>query len=121
MVIRIAGMFQPARARTAIAFAGTTSAVVDKLQPAITRTAAVSATLFNATTELVGAFLTPTSVVAFVLAIWRLGADLGFTGDFIIGTGLFSHWQVWMMLALVLKLTGSLINRAGDASPETEQ
>jgi uncharacterized membrane protein YidH (DUF202 family) len=114
MVIRIGGMLQPAWVRTATAFAGTTSAVADRLQPAITRTAALSATIFEQATNLVGALLTPASVVSFVLGIWRLGADLGLTGDFIIPAGLFSHWQVWMILALVLKTTGSLINRVAE-------
>lgn len=116
MVIRIGGMLQPAWARTATALAETTSVVTEKVQPAISRTAAISATIFEQSTNLVGALLTPASVVSFVLAIWRLGADLGLTTDFIISRGLFSHWQVWMMLAFVLKLTGSLINRV--AEPE---
>jgi uncharacterized membrane protein YidH (DUF202 family) len=114
-------MLQPAWTRTAMAFAETTTAVADKLQPAITRTAAISATVFNGATHLAGAFLTPTSVVALVLAIWRLGADLGFTGDFIITSGFFSHWQIWMMLALVLKLSGSLINRAAEPEAGAEE
>jgi hypothetical protein len=52
---------------------------------------------------LLAAFLSPASVVALVLAFWRLGADLGWTGQFAISTGLFSHWQVWMALAVGLQ------------------
>lgn len=114
MVIRIGGILQPAWARTATAFAGSTSALADKLQPTISRTAAISVSILEQATNLAGAFLRPASVVALVLALWRLGADLGLTADFIISGGLFSHWQVWMMLAFVLKITGSLINRAAE-------
>ena len=115
-VIRIGGLLQPAWERTATAFAGTTSAFADKLQPAINKTAAIS----QEATNLVGAFLTPASMVAFVLALWRLGADLGWTGDFFVPNGLFSHWMVWMALAIVLKMTGSLINRAADPNESGE-
>lgn len=122
MEIRIGELLQPAWTRTATAFAETTSAVTGKLQPAITRTAAISAVIFEGATNLVGAFVTPAAVIATVMALWRIGADVGFTGEFVVSTGLFSHWQVWMMLALVLKLTGSLIHRTpqapdGEADP----
>jgi hypothetical protein len=52
---------------------------------------------------LLAALLSPASVVALVLAFWRLGADLGWTGQFAISAGLFSHWQVWMALAVGLQ------------------
>ena len=31
-----------------------------------------------------------------IFGFWRLGEDLGFTGDFVFSTGFLSHWQVWM-------------------------
>ncbi len=107
--VKLHGGMQPAWARTTTAFAGTTTAVADKLrlQPAIHKTAAVS---YEAA-SLIAALLTPASVVALVLGLWRLGADLGWTEDFVIANGLFSHWQVWFALALGLKATGSLIHR----------
>jgi hypothetical protein len=39
------------------------------------------------------------SLVAICLGIfgfWRLGEDLGITGDFVFSTGFLSHWQVWI-------------------------
>jgi len=54
-------------------------------------------------TPLLAALLSPASVIALVLAFWRLGADLNWTGEFAISTGLFSHWQVWMALAVALQ------------------
>jgi len=97
-------------------FAETTSAVTGKLQPALSKAAAIT----QEATNLVAAFLTPAAVLAAVLAFWRLGADLGWTGAFAISNGLFSHWQVWMVLALGLKITGSMMNRAADEPDEKD-
>ena len=100
-------------------FAGTTSAVAERLQPAINRATMIS----HETTRLVAALLVPASATAACMALWRLGADLGWTGTFAIAGGLFSHWQIWIFLAVGLKMTGSLINRgpAGDrgSAPES--
>ena len=60
---------------------------------------------------LLAALLSPASVVAVVLAFWRLGADLGWTGHFAISTGLFSHWQVWMALAVGLQTWAAHISK----------
>jgi hypothetical protein len=51
---------------------------------------------------LAAALLSPASAVALALAFWRLGADLGWTAQFAISSGLFSHWQVWMALSVLL-------------------
>jgi hypothetical protein len=52
---------------------------------------------------------TPASMLALVFGLWRVSADLGWTEDFIIASGFFSHWQVWMALALALKFAGSAL------------
>ncbi|MDQ2948900.1 MAG: hypothetical protein M3Y27_23645 [Acidobacteriota bacterium] len=116
LVIRFAGFLQPAWARTALVFADTTSAVADRLQPAITRATVIS----HEATRLIAAFLTPASLTAASMALWRLGADLGWTGAFAISNGLFSHWQVWGIMALGLKMTGSLIYRGAEGNAEAE-
>ena len=58
------------------------------------------------------ALLTPISLMAYVLGFWRLAADMGMAGAFVLD-GLFSHWQVWIALALALQLTAWLLNRYG--------
>jgi len=55
------------------------------------------------------ALLTPAAVVAFVMGIWRLCMDLGWAGAFLISGGFFSHWQVWMALAIGLKMASSTL------------
>jgi hypothetical protein len=57
--------------------------------------------------------LIPVAVMASVLGVWRLAADLKITGDFAIANGLFSHWQVWIASAVVLALLARLLNRYG--------
>ncbi len=43
--------------------------------------------------------LTMGSISCASLGIWRLGVDLGWTGDFVVQSGLLSHWMVWLVLA----------------------
>ena len=38
--------------------------------------------------------LAPASMIALVFGLWRIGADLAWTGAFVISDGFFSHWQV---------------------------
>jgi hypothetical protein len=59
------------------------------------------------------ALLTPAALVASVLAIWRIAADLEFTNSFAIATGLFSHWQVWLAAAVALQVCSRMLNRYG--------
>lgn len=61
--------------------------------------------------ELCVALLTPASLLAFVLAAWRLGADLGFTGEFAIGQGFFSHWIVWAGIGIGIQYFANTLNR----------
>jgi hypothetical protein len=61
----------------------------------------------------VGAMLTPATVIACILALWRLAADLNWTNTFAISSGLFSHWQVWMGTAALLHFCSRALNRYG--------
>jgi hypothetical protein len=59
-----------------------------------------------------GSLLTPLALMAYVLGLWRLASDMGFAGQFGF-TGLFSHWQLWMIVGVALQGGGSLLNRYG--------
>jgi hypothetical protein len=61
------------------------------------------------------ALLTPVAVMAIVLALWRISADLRATGEFPISVGLFSHWQVWITGAAILESLAIILNRYGNA------
>jgi hypothetical protein len=61
----------------------------------------------------VAALLTPIGLIAFVLAIWRVAADLNWANSFAIPSGLFSHWQVWLGAAALLQVVSYLLDRYG--------
>jgi hypothetical protein len=52
------------------------------------------------------------ALAAGVLGLWRLGSDLGWTRDFIISAGFWSHWQTWLALAALLTASANFILRA---------
>ncbi|HYI95766.1 MAG TPA: hypothetical protein VEX68_19655 [Bryobacteraceae bacterium] len=62
----------------------------------------------------VGYLMTPVALVGYVLAFWRLGADLNWLGEFFIAQGLFSRWQVWLAIAIVTQLVANQLNRAAE-------
>ena len=59
------------------------------------------------------ALITPAALVACLLGLWRLAADLDMAGRFAISAGLFSHWQVWFGCAAVLESIAIALNRYG--------
>jgi hypothetical protein len=58
------------------------------------------------------ALLIPAALMAYVLGFWRLASDIGIAGEFGI-TGAFSHWQIWIGMAVVLHLASSSLSRYG--------
>ena len=59
-----------------------------------------------------GALLIPASLMAYVLGFWRLASDVGVTNEFAF-RGLFSHWQLWIVTAVVLHVTAGVLSRYG--------
>jgi hypothetical protein len=55
--------------------------------------------------------LTPVSLAAFVLAAWRLAADIGWAGSFAIARGPFSHWMVWTGIGLMMQFVAATLGR----------
>ena len=54
--------------------------------------------------------LTPACVMAYVLAFWRLAADIGIAADSGM-RGTFSHWQLWVVLGVVLQISSRSLHR----------
>lgn len=65
------------------------------------------------------ALMTPSALVAFTMAFWRIASDLRWTGAFVISTGVFSHWQIWLVNAGVLSVLASALNRYGRGTDGT--
>ena len=59
-----------------------------------------------------GALLIPASLMAYVLGFWRLASDIGVTNEFAI-RGLFSHWQLWIVTAVILHVAAGVLSRYG--------
>jgi hypothetical protein len=55
------------------------------------------------------ALLTPAALLALVMGLWRVSADLDWAGAFPIASGFFSHWQVWIALSAALKMLSSAL------------
>jgi hypothetical protein len=52
---------------------------------------------------LTASLLTLVSISCAALAMWRIGTDLDWTGDFVFSSGLLSHWQVWAGIAVAVQ------------------
>jgi hypothetical protein len=61
-----------------------------------------------------GQLMTPIALVGYVLALWRLGADLNWLDEFFIHNGLFSRWQVWLAIDNATQLAANQLNRVGN-------
>lgn len=57
------------------------------------------------------AILSPLAAIFFAVSAWRLGQDLGFTGNFFIHDGPLAHWQPWFALSAVFALASARLNR----------
>ena len=55
------------------------------------------------------ALLTPAALVALVMGLWRVAADLDWAGAFPITAGFFEHWQVWIVLSAALKMLSTAL------------
>jgi hypothetical protein len=62
--------------------------------------------------------LTPVALLAYVLAGWRLGADMNWTGAFFISAGLLSHWQVWLAVAIATQAAAAHLAPGADKNED---
>jgi hypothetical protein len=71
-------------------------------------------------TFIAAGLLRMTAVLCLMLSLWRLTSDMGWTGEFFIETGFFSHWQVWLGLTLVVSMLSLRLGRySHPAEPAT--
>lgn len=56
--------------------------------------------------------------MAAALGVWRLASDMGASGQFGIEEGLFSHWQIWIPVSVVLQGAAMALNRYGLRQPD---
>ncbi len=117
---RIVEALQPGSARIAALITDSSATFVSKVQAFLEETAAASRELFEKQiANVLIILLAPASMVALVFGLWRLGADLAWTGTFVISDGFFSHWQVWLALAGALRLAASWLQLRVHARAKT--
>jgi hypothetical protein len=58
--------------------------------------------------------LAPCALVAFTLTCWSVAADLRWTSGFFVSTGLFSHWQSWLVASSLLLLVARFLSQCVD-------
>ena len=46
----------------------------------------------------------PSALMAYALAVWKVGSDAGKLGWFPIESGVAAHWQVWLAVGLIVHL-----------------
>lgn len=63
--------------------------------------------------EAAAVLLTPAAVIAGVLAVWQICAEINLTAEFAIREGPFSHWWTWLAVAAFLELSAVLLSRYG--------
>lgn len=95
-VVRL--ILQPVGIKPA-ALAGKNAKLVTNLQQSLRRTGV----FLTKTAELLVELINPLALIALVFGLWRLTSDIGWTGAFLVSDGLFSHWLVWIALAIGLK------------------
>src|SRR5580658_588617 len=105
VTMRFAPALQSVTVRTgSLVVSEVSSTFGGKMQAMLEHTAKLARTAYSdQLANMFVAFLTPASLVALVLGLWRLSADVGWTEAFPIGSGFFSHWLVWIALAIGLK------------------
>jgi hypothetical protein len=59
----------------------------------------------------IASLLAPSALMAFTIGVWSLAANLHWTGDFFVSSGLFSHWESWLSAAALMVLFAWLLNR----------
>lgn len=59
----------------------------------------------------VASLLAPLALMAFTIALWGLAANLHWVGNFFVSSGLFAHWESWLLVAAVMVLFAWLLNR----------
>lgn len=53
----------------------------------------------------------PVAATAYGMAAWRFASDMNWLGDFVIASGLFSRWQVWLAAGAAMQAAIWLLSR----------
>jgi hypothetical protein len=62
--------------------------------------------------SLTASLLNLIAIVCISMGLWRFGADMDLAGNFVIQTGLFSHWQIWIGAAVCVQYASWILKRS---------
>jgi hypothetical protein len=65
------------------------------------------------------ALFAPSALLACTLCFWSFAAELGLVGEFYVRAGIFSHWQIWLVAALILLVSARLLASYGSANAQS--
>lgn len=63
----------------------------------------------------------PLSLIAYAFAAWRVAADIGWSASFVIPSGFFSHWLVWISIGITLTFSASMLKDNTEPANPTEE
>ncbi len=69
--------------------------------------------------RLTASLMTIVSISLGSFGLWRVGADLGWAGDFVFRSGILSHWQVWIAGACVAQYLAWRLSRYARKTVQT--
>ena len=71
----------------------------------------VKAVPYQEVGKMIPMLLSPVALIAAVMALWRFGADAGWTDSFVVSNGFMSHWQVWLAIAIGIQWISGRLDR----------
>lgn len=71
-------------------------------------------------TMLAAHLMAPLAATGYALAAWRFASDMNWLGAFVISDGLFSKWQVWLVVAIATQAGAHYLNRASQSGETSE-
>jgi hypothetical protein len=71
--------------------------------------------------QAIAVLLKPAALMASVMGLWRITSDFNWTAGFVVPSGLFSYWQVWLGGAALLQLCSHSLNRYGQPHDDLDR
>ncbi len=62
--------------------------------------------------------LAPVAAVGYSMALWCFASDMNWLGEFVISSGMFASWQVWLALAIAAQIAARHVERVLEGTPQ---
>jgi hypothetical protein len=68
----------------------------------------------------IASLMTPVALMAWALGLWGMAADMKWAGEFAITQGMFSHWQVWFAVGILVQFAAFLLHRFASRGEDSD-